>query len=291
MLGIVMRTEKQNTGTAVQSADHSVRRRDRTKIPTQLRASMKQRTEPVFDATSTHYNLDMPSRFGALSYTQEKRVDVGRGHQANESSAVKKVAIIQRIRNNVVQRCGTGEGGLDPNEFFIEDVDDIKRIDKIEVKFNYNSKYNKEEFARQLAGQQTGMNELTVEEYLDNRQRYIDEGRALESNAAQQAARGKAFADKVDELQDYGWSLKEAEEQAQRWLDKQAALHNPDQVAGGWANKVDGVGDAGVNSSIGSQWRRRINDVDEQIKKMDEGMTEAERQSTYLNVSLTYDGG
>ena len=121
MLGIVMRTEKQNTGTAVQSADHSVRRRDRTKIPTQLRASMKQRTEPVFDATSAHYNLDMPSRFGALSYTQEKRVDVGRGHQANESSAVKKVAIIQRIRNNVVQRCGTGEGGLDPNEFFIED--------------------------------------------------------------------------------------------------------------------------------------------------------------------------
>ena len=113
MLGIVMRTEKHPLGTAVQSADHSVRRRDRTKIPTQLRASMKQRTEPVFDAASAHYNLDMPSRFGALSYTQEKRVDVGRGHQANESSAVKKVAIIQRIRNNVVQRCGTGEGDTD----------------------------------------------------------------------------------------------------------------------------------------------------------------------------------
>lgn len=113
MSGIVMRTEKHPPGTAVQSADHSVRRRDRTKIPTQLRASMKQRTEPVFDAASAHYNLDMPSRFGALSYTQEKRVDVGRGHQANESSVVKKVAIIQRIRNNVVQRCGTGEGDTD----------------------------------------------------------------------------------------------------------------------------------------------------------------------------------
>ena len=31
--------------------------------------------------------------------------------------------------------------------------------------------------------------------------------------------------DKVDELQDAGLSLKEAEEQAEKWLDTQAALH------------------------------------------------------------------
>ena len=114
MLGIVMRTEKQNTGAVVRSADHSVRRRDRTEIPTQLRASMKQCAESVFDAASAHYNLGMPSRFGALSYTQEKQENVGQGHQANESSVVKKVAIIQRIRNNVVQRCGSGTGGSGP---------------------------------------------------------------------------------------------------------------------------------------------------------------------------------
>lgn len=111
MLGIVMRTEKQNTSTAVRSADHSAGRRDRTKSPMQLRASMKQRTESVFDAASAHYNLGMPSGFGALAYTQEKQENVGQGHQANESSVVKKVAIVLRIRNNVVQRCGSGEGG------------------------------------------------------------------------------------------------------------------------------------------------------------------------------------
>ena len=111
------------------------------------------------------------------------------------------------------------------------------------------------------------MNELTVREYLDNRQKYIEQGRAIESNAAQQAAREKAFVDKVDELQDSGLSLKEAEEQAEKWLDTQAALHNPDQVAGGYASNVGGVGDKGVNSSIGSQWRYRIDDVDAQIKK------------------------
>ena len=63
-------------------------------------------------------------------------------------------------------------------------LDEIKRIDKIEVEFNYNSKYDETEFARQLVDQQKGMNELTVQEYLDNRQKYIEQGRAIESNAA-----------------------------------------------------------------------------------------------------------
>ena len=172
-----------------------------------------------------------------------------------------------------------------------EDVlDEIKRIDEIEVEFNYNSKFDEAEFARQLADQQKGMNELTVREYLDNRQKYIEQGRAIESNAAQQAAREKAFVDKVDELQDAGLSLKEAEEQAEKWLDTQAALHNPDQVAGGYGSNVGGVGDKGVNSSIGSQWRYRIDGVDAQIKKMAESMSEAEKNSTYLNVKLAHKG-
>ena len=134
------------------------------------------------------------------------------------------------------------------------------------------------------------MNKLTVQEYLDNRQKYIEQGRAIESNAAQQAAREKAFVDKVDELQDAGLSLKEAEEQAQKWLDTQAALHNPDQVAGGYASNVSGVGDKCVNFSIGSQWRYRIDDVDAQIQKMAESMSEAERNSTYLNINMIYKG-
>ena len=73
--------------------------------------------------------------------------------------------------------------------------------------------------------------------------------------------------DKLDELQDAELSLKEVEEQAQKWLDTQATLHNPDQVAGGHASNVCGVGGKGVNSSIGSQWHYRIDDVDAQIKK------------------------
>ncbi len=134
------------------------------------------------------------------------------------------------------------------------------------------------------------MNELTVQEYLDNRQKYIEQGRAIESNAAQQAARENAYLDKVSELRRNGLSAEEAKLQADEWLKTQAALHNPDQVAGGKVTNVGGVGDKGVNSSIGSQWRYRIDAVDEQIQKVAEGMSEAERNSTYLNVNLTYIG-
>ena len=167
--------------------------------------------------------------------------------------------------------------GLDPNN-----------LDEIEVKFNYKSKYNEAEFARQLADQEAGMNKLTVDEYLKNRERYIAEGRAIEGNAAQQAARKEALAIKVGELLDSGISFQEAEKQAEKWLDSQAALHNPDQISGGNPLNIGGMGDKKINSSIGSQWKYRIDEVDEQIRKLADKMTDKEKESIYLNIKLKY---
>lgn len=117
---------------------------------------------------------------------------------------------------------------------------------------------------------------------------HIEQGRAIEGDEAQQAARQEAYAQKVYELMQSGLSSNEAEKQAQKWLDTQAALHNPDQVAGGNASNIGGVGDKVINSSIGSQWRYRIDVIDENIQKIAETMSEVERKSTYLNVNLTY---
>ena len=132
------------------------------------------------------------------------------------------------------------------------------------------------------------MNKLTVDEYLKNRERYIAEGRAIEGNAAQQAARKEALAIKVGELLDSGISFQEAEKQAEKWLDSQAALHNPDQIAGGEPANVSTLGDKGVNSSIGVQWKYRIDEVDSKIQDMAKNMSDAEKKSTKLNVNLTY---
>ncbi|WIG24052.1 MULTISPECIES: polymorphic toxin type 15 domain-containing protein [Bacillus cereus group] len=156
------------------------------------------------------------------------------------------------------------------------------------MNFNRNVKHDSEEFARQLKDQEKGMNELTVDEYLKNRERYIAQGRAIEGNAAQQAAREEAYVQKVNELQREGLTLSNAKKKAKEWLDTQAALHNPDQIAGGKAEIIGGMGDKRINSSIGSQWRYRIDIVDEQIKGLARNMTPEQLKSTYLNVKLTH---
>lgn len=90
-------------------------------------------------------------------------------------------------------------------------IESNKRLNQIEIEFNYKPQYDEGEFARQLADQENGMNQLTVEEYLKNRQKYINEGRAAESKVYQQQARDMAYFDKVNELCNLGKSKKEAE--------------------------------------------------------------------------------
>ena len=71
-------------------------------------------------------------------------------------------------------------------------------------------------------------------------------------------------------------------------MSSQAALHNPAQIAGGNPTIIGGLGDRKINSSIGSQWKYRIDEVDDIIRKLANSMTELEKQTTYLNVKLKY---
>jgi hypothetical protein len=167
-------------------------------------------------------------------------------------------------------------------------IDNIPRISEIDVNFKQNPKHDAEEFARQLKDQEKGFNDLTIDEYLKNRERYLKEGRALEGNAAQKLARQEALKEKVLELRKQGLSRQEANKQAEEWLGTQAALHNPDQIAGGNPLNIGGMGDKKINSSIGSQWKFRIDATDEQIREITKNMTESEKKSTYLNVKLKH---
>ena len=42
-------------------------------------------------------------------------------------------------------------------------------------------------------------------------------------------------------------------------------MHDPDQIAGGNALNVTGMGNKRINSSIGSQWKTRADDVESQV--------------------------
>ncbi|WP_137657513.1 polymorphic toxin type 15 domain-containing protein [Listeria newyorkensis] len=183
---------------------------------------------------------------------------------------------------------GVGEIKQAENASKATKIAKLMKLDKIEVTFNHNPKHDPAEFARQLADQEKGMNELTVSEYLANREKYLAQGRALEGNAAQKIARENQYLDKVNELRRSGMTLESAEKEASAWISGKAALHNPDQVAGGNPLKIDGLGDKRINSSIGAQWKYRIDAVDEQILELTKNMDKETKANTKLNVRLKF---
>ncbi|MHC3682784.1 polymorphic toxin type 15 domain-containing protein [Streptococcus suis] len=163
---------------------------------------------------------------------------------------------------------------------------DVNRTPEVEIQFNRNVKHDGDEFSRQLKNQQDGMNKLTVEDYIKNRGDYLANGRSSAGNSAQKAARDNALSDKYNELRQSGLNRSEAKTAAESWLKKQAALHDPDQIAGGFAKNVTGVGDAGINSSIGSQWKTRIGTVDEVVDNIVRTTPYEDLSKIYLNVKL-----
>ena len=60
-----------------------------------------------------------------------------------------------------------------------------------------------------------------------------------------------------------------------------AALHNPDMIAGG-KDVVTAMGDKGVNSSIGSQWKTRVSALDAAAKEV----PPSARSTTKMNTNL-----
>lgn len=69
------------------------------------------------------------------------------------------------------------------------------RLPKMEVKFKRNPKHDSKEFNRQFKKQEEGMNKLTVDEFIKNRDKYLKEG-----TKAQREARKDALDNKIKEL-------------------------------------------------------------------------------------------
>lgn len=110
--------------------------------------------------------------------------------------------------------------------------------------FNANPDHDYAEVQRQLKLQENGMNRLSVREFMDNRDNY-ELHRRTEGNLQ------KKYRKMLEKM---GFDVS-----------GQAVLHGPDQVAGGHADRFDGLGDARVNSSLGSQWKDRALDLQDDI--------------------------
>lgn len=154
--------------------------------------------------------------------------------------------------------------------------------------FKKNDKGDPDEYDRQLADQEKGINDLTVKEYLEGRDRYKDIGRkgTGEAQATARADYSKELTDKYKtQLNKQGITGQTAQDKAAAMAaDKMstlAALHNPDMIAGG-KDVVTAMGDKGVNSSIGSQWKGRVEDMDKAALEV----PESERGNTKMNTKL-----
>lgn len=123
------------------------------------------------------------------------------------------------------------------------------------------------------------------------RDKFKVEGRDKSSKALQKEYREKALQTKIKELRKTeNLTQSEAEKRAKEWISGKAALHDPDQIAGGYADRITGMRDTRVNSSIGSQWRSRIGSVDEAVDNYIKAnnIPKSDWGNIYLNVKLVY---
>lgn len=170
---------------------------------------------------------------------------------------------------------------------------EVQRTDEIELGFNRNPDHDESEFERQIKAQEEGLNNLSIADYLKNRTAYKNNGRSKEGAKAQRKARRAAEKAKMNELiSNLKISVEEAKAKAKEWIKTQAALHNPDQAAGGDPTNITGVGDAAINKSIGAQWKKNAVILEEAVRKyMEEhnlSETAEELKDIYLNVKLKF---
>lgn len=156
------------------------------------------------------------------------------------------------------------------------------------IEFTNKRNLDREEFTQQLADQEAGLNSMTVDEYLRNREAYKQNGRSADSVKYQNNARAEAISARVEHNLDSGMDYDAAVAEANAWAKDKAALHGPDQIAGGDPSNIIGLGDSGINSSIGSQWKAkgRIGVLDQYVQDLASKLTPEEMLTTFLNVEL-----
>ena len=139
------------------------------------------------------------------------------------------------------------------------------------------------EFERQLKGQEDGLNRLTVDEYLENIANPVKRSRAAAAFARRNLRNKLQERFQNDFLQTMSPKEAKAEglKKAMETMSTLAGLHNPDLSAGG-RDIIADFGDKQVNSSIGAQWRKKI----ENLRSAAEKVPKYAQGQTMLNVKL-----
>ncbi|MBW4606911.1 MAG: hypothetical protein KME22_06715, partial [Hassallia sp. WJT32-NPBG1] len=185
-----------------------------------------------------------------------------------------------------------------------EERTDILRMEQVRLTFKCRRHFDANEFQRQLDGQQVGLNRMLVVDWHKNRQAYLKRaaasssgsGRAGEGSKAQKAFRAQERArlegEKFAANMAAGMKLKDARDKAKKevkaFMATQAALHDPDQVAGGEPTKIVGLGDTNINSSLGSQWKNKVVELDIKVNSLLPTLSSEVKSKLHMNVVLQF---
>ena len=230
------------------------------------------------------FNLDKPLN---STYSDVENVNVKNKNSKNNLNELDKPLKTENLTEN------SGKSLDEGKESTRIDNPEKKMEPQIVIKFTCPEGMDRTEMLRQLKGQERGLNSQSIAENMDNRKAFeqrkaeTGNGRDLgEGKKAQEIARQKAIQSRIESNQKKGMSYSEAKDEASEWIKTQAALHNPDQIAGGEPSKVSRMGDANVNSSIGSQWRSRVQQLADSVEDYAKDRSRDELENTKMNVKL-----
>lgn len=186
-----------------------------------------------------------------------------------------------------------GEFDIRTSELSHSTVDmSVPRISKepIELDMHFRSdKIDIDEFYRQGYMQEDALNNLTVEEYFDNYNSRVQNGRSVAGTEAQKEYRFIAKEVTADNLMEANsdLSFQEAQNITTDIYRKSAALHNPDQIAGGDPTQIYAIGGSRENQSFGALWRNgRAEQLHDKIVELTKNMTPEEMKNTRLYVKF-----
>ncbi len=145
--------------------------------------------------------------------------------------------------------------------------------------FDVSDKYDRDEYREQLKKQEEELNQMSPEEYLERRRAY-KEGDTVRSGQPQRGARNQWLAERMESLQDQGYSATAAERMATEEARGLAALHALDLIAGG-LDVIWKLGHRGINSSIGSKWIKKG-----RLDKLDDYAESIRGKQDKMNVNI-----
>jgi uncharacterized protein DUF4157/putative RNase toxin 15 of polymorphic toxin system len=148
------------------------------------------------------------------------------------------------------------------------------------------------EFNTQVKGQETGLNALKLNAWETNVRAYeklkeeTGSGRSPEGAKKQEEFREKERKKLIAKEIKAGVSPKKAEANVDKIMKGLAALHDPDQIAGGDPAEIKRLGNRRINSSLGSQWKNKAAAFIKTIRDTVKGFAKKLLAKLYLNSKL-----